>query len=319
MANFAGGTGTKEDPYLISNREELNMVREYLSDYFKQINDIDLDGEPWLPIGFIEGSPSENFIGGYDGGGYSITNMENDYSNEGVDGGGLFYQIADGAVIKNIIFKNIRLRSYGDSIGIIASVSSGNILPQIKNISAENIEVRSDNYIAGGLIGIAWSGNFEQCHISFGEIEGSIVGGIAGQVWGWGEEDEKVSLCSSKGNITGSEYAGGIIGEGSAIINDCFSKAIVSAPWSGGLCSGYEGQSIKNSYFAGVLNQGATEVAPIALDLGAASNFIIDCYYDEEKIGVAKENLILNGANSKTTEEMKQIETFENWDIGEVK
>ena len=39
---FDGGTGTVDDPYLISTPEQLNMVRGNLSGYYKLVNDIDL-------------------------------------------------------------------------------------------------------------------------------------------------------------------------------------------------------------------------------------------------------------------------------------
>ena len=42
-AQFSGkGSGTEKDPYLVSNAEELFEVRNNLSAYYKQIDDIDL-------------------------------------------------------------------------------------------------------------------------------------------------------------------------------------------------------------------------------------------------------------------------------------
>lgn len=59
---FAGGSGTSGDPWLISTPEHLNNVRNYLEEehkdkHFEQINTISLDvypwneGNGWLPIG----------------------------------------------------------------------------------------------------------------------------------------------------------------------------------------------------------------------------------------------------------------------------
>ena len=61
---FAGGTGTAEDPYLVSTKEHLNNVRFYLSAHFKMINDIEFadadfaeggmfynGGDGWEPLG----------------------------------------------------------------------------------------------------------------------------------------------------------------------------------------------------------------------------------------------------------------------------
>ena len=59
--NYAGGSGTKNDPYLISNDKELaklardvnngNTSQAFLGKYFKLTADIDLSGGIWMPIG----------------------------------------------------------------------------------------------------------------------------------------------------------------------------------------------------------------------------------------------------------------------------
>jgi len=72
---FAGGTGTKADPYLIESPEQLDGVRQNLDKHFGQITDIDLSGyssgEGWHPIGDEENP----FTGTFDGDGYKITNL----------------------------------------------------------------------------------------------------------------------------------------------------------------------------------------------------------------------------------------------------
>ena len=88
--SFGGGTGTQEDPWLITSQEDLIALAEFLNSgnaeqfdadaagvgnchgyYFKQTADIDLTGITWEPIGY---SGSCYFAGNYDGGGHSITN-----------------------------------------------------------------------------------------------------------------------------------------------------------------------------------------------------------------------------------------------------
>ena len=39
---FAGGSGTQQDPYLVATADQLNNVRKYLDQHFKQIAHIDL-------------------------------------------------------------------------------------------------------------------------------------------------------------------------------------------------------------------------------------------------------------------------------------
>ena len=51
-AEFAGGDGTKENPYCVSTAEQLNAVRNNLDAYYVQTKDIDLVGfKNWVPIG----------------------------------------------------------------------------------------------------------------------------------------------------------------------------------------------------------------------------------------------------------------------------
>lgn len=40
-APFAGGTGSREDPFLISTPQQFDHIREYRSQCFRLINDLD--------------------------------------------------------------------------------------------------------------------------------------------------------------------------------------------------------------------------------------------------------------------------------------
>ena len=86
---FAGGTGTLEDPYLIQTAEQLNAVRKGPKNHYKLIADIDLSKwGNWIPIG---GTDSYGFHGGgwdkadkgahafqgsFDGNGHVISGMQ---------------------------------------------------------------------------------------------------------------------------------------------------------------------------------------------------------------------------------------------------
>lgn len=69
---FSGGTGTKDNPFLIKTVQDLINVRnkniENPKYYYKQVADIDLSGAEWLPIG----GQGKAFCGTYNGGGYTI-------------------------------------------------------------------------------------------------------------------------------------------------------------------------------------------------------------------------------------------------------
>ncbi|MEY3407649.1 MAG: hypothetical protein RL038_710, partial [Actinomycetota bacterium] len=68
---FAGGTGTATDPYLVSNAEQLNMLRCVNNKHFALTDDIDLAGIDWLPIYGTSGS----WQGALDGRGHEIKNL----------------------------------------------------------------------------------------------------------------------------------------------------------------------------------------------------------------------------------------------------
>ena len=75
MAEYAGGSGSVEDPYLVVHADQLYNVRNHLDKHFRQIANLDLSGyrsgSGWAPIG----TSTDRFIGTYDGDGHIIDNL----------------------------------------------------------------------------------------------------------------------------------------------------------------------------------------------------------------------------------------------------
>lgn len=67
---FSGGSGTPDDPYLISNAVQFNMVKNDLNACYQLISDITVTGVH-SPIG----TEKKPFNGTFDGNGYSISNL----------------------------------------------------------------------------------------------------------------------------------------------------------------------------------------------------------------------------------------------------
>ena len=74
------GSGTQEDPYLISTAADLQKLSasvnggiSYAGCYFEQTADIDMSGIAFTPIGIYDSG--KYFYGVYDGGGYSISSL----------------------------------------------------------------------------------------------------------------------------------------------------------------------------------------------------------------------------------------------------
>lgn len=87
-SGFAGGNGTKEDPWQIADAAQLNLVRENLAGNYVLMADIDLAGiENWEPIGAFHSlsdapedaevpHPDYAFTGTFDGAGHTISNLK---------------------------------------------------------------------------------------------------------------------------------------------------------------------------------------------------------------------------------------------------
>lgn len=93
--SYAGGKGTKEDPYLISSDLELAKLAKDVNtgsskvmksgEYFKLTKDIDLKHGIWTPIGSTKctkGNSDRYFSGIFDGDGHTIRNMHIEWDNE---------------------------------------------------------------------------------------------------------------------------------------------------------------------------------------------------------------------------------------------
>lgn len=169
---FSGkGSGTEKDPYLVSNADELFEVRNELSAYYKQVDDIDLtafiqEDNPklgWSPIG----TTALPFTGTYDGGNKTITGL---YINrETNDNIGLFGVVLE-AYIKNlsVVHPNIIGKDY---VGVIVGlwyynlVASGLQQGSMDNIVVIGGKLSGNNYCAsliGGIMaygGITWKNN----------------------------------------------------------------------------------------------------------------------------------------------------------------
>ena len=195
--SYAGGKGTKEDPYLISSDLELAKLANDVNtgssmvmksgEYFKLTKDIDLKHGIWTPIGStkcIKKDPDRYFAGIFDGDGHTIKNMHIEWDNEtGKEASwGLFTRLygnpkndknpklEEYATVTNLVIENAlveKKKGYipqGTSVIKIGMVASD--LTQFAEIS--NIIIRNSKITDNGEK-YAYKGNFR-------------VGGIVGYV-----------------------------------------------------------------------------------------------------------------------------------------
>lgn len=225
MPTYSGGSGTAEDPWLISSVADLQLLANTINDgkaagfdadaaaggkgvagnyygyYFKQTADLDLSSMNWDPIGYSGGC---YFAGHYDGDGHTISNAKSTGKNddEGFATAGIFGWLAFGSV-KNLTVKNADFFAEGNKNMSYA----GGVLAVAYNCTVENCSVynskiesrrapnENSNY-AGGITGIASDSSFEKCASVKNTIRhGSFGGGFIGSLDKKMGEDSEFTNC----------------------------------------------------------------------------------------------------------------------------
>ncbi len=219
-AQFGGGTGTPEDPYLILTANQLDSLRYYPQDCFRQIADIDLNqypyntGNGWVPLCSI----TDPFTGVYDGNGLRILNLQ-------ISGGqnikGLFLKLQD-AEVRNLELEGVQIED-GSTLGVVSGVAEGSLITGCR--------------VSGSLSGY------------------DILGGIAGDV-----SDCEISACEVDLYLLGHEAGGGIAGwVVSSQITGCtvhFSYAYMYAGFGGIVGYAFSYTDIENCQVSGEMRGG---------------------------------------------------------------
>ena len=213
MPAYSGGSGTQDDPWLISSVKDLQLLANTINDgkaagfdanaaaggkgvagnyygyYFKQKTDLDLSSiENWDPIGYSGGC---YFAGHYDGDGHTITGAKstgkvderdkNDADSYGCATAGIFGWVAFGSV-ENLHVKNANFLAIGQNnysyVGGIAGVCYGS---SIENCSVVNSSLESkrnnNNNCAGSIVGYSTGGTFEKCAAENNQVKTMAYGG----------------------------------------------------------------------------------------------------------------------------------------------
>lgn len=169
---FAGGTGTAEDPFQISDAEQFNNIRHNLSADYILVNDIDLSiYSNWNAIGTYE----NRFCGTFDGDNHSITGLtisntaiDSNYSEGSAEFASLFGYCGKGAVkavIKNTKLEDISITITNKDNTINIGVISINGNHTVENCSVNgSIDIRDcyDIYV-GGITYIGTGNEIQSC------------------------------------------------------------------------------------------------------------------------------------------------------------
>ena len=223
------GSGTAEDPYLISDLDELKWFRDavnggetYAGKYVELTADIDLSSvTDWEPIGTFDGINSSNpsgearlFDGIFDGGNHTISNL----TATGDNCQALFGYAHN---VKNLKIVNATITGKNHVAAVVAVGKTNN-----PNGTVENCHVSGDIQITGetnvgGILGNGYTiikdcsvkgedGSFVKGVYAASDYEGDNVGGIVGH---FSDGNILMSGCEVENiTVSGTRKVGGLIG-----------------------------------------------------------------------------------------------------------
>ncbi len=332
------GGGTVEDPYVISDANELGTLWYRPSAHYVLGNDIDLAGISWIaPV-----VPS--FSGVFDGNDHTLRNV--DVNMPDGDYVGLLGYLGTNGQIKNLRMENVSIlgRHYvGGLVGYNEFGTISNCYPTgscsgdsgVGGLVGSNVGTISDCYATvnvpmgdygsgiGGLVGYN-GGAISNCY-STGFVNGSSgVGGLVGENY-YGA----ISNCYSTGDVNGVGDVGGLVGNNGdcgavpggegAVISNCYSTGSVSGGSGVGGLVGLNEDTISNCYSAGSVSGNDAVGGLVGAHCGEppfGHGGEYSCFWDTQTSGLSTSA----GGTPKTTAEMKTQSTFTSagWDfIGE--
>ena len=190
-AQYGGGTGEPNNPYLIYTAEQMNEIGADPNEWdkhFKLMADIHLGRYPGTDFNIIGESSSNAFSGVFDGNNKKISN---------------FTYISERAT----------------SIGIFGYVVGG----RIKDLGLINSNVDIDRGdFHGCLVGKLEGGAITNCYLENGNITGrDYVGGLVGCTDGDRDSTGTITNCHVTGFVSGDSDVGGLVGSTGCAIDNC--------------------------------------------------------------------------------------------------
>ncbi len=204
--DYIDGQWTEYTP--ITTAAELQAINDDLSGNYVLMNDIDLDGVTWTPIGTIY----DVFTGKFSGNGHVIENItisSGDYVGLFVDNRGL---------IMNVGIESGSIS--GKYAGGICVENGGTIFG-----CYNNADITGSGQYAGGICQYNY-GTIDNC-LNSGSVNNAAVAGLntnyAGGIAGYSDSSSTISNCINVGSVNAEDEANAIVGydntNGSGITN----------------------------------------------------------------------------------------------------
>lgn len=349
MANglFGGGDGTELNPYLVEDAHDFNAIRNFPTSHFKQSAIIDMSpySNIWEAIGDID-----YFSGSYDGNNLDIINFRCVSENTAS-----LFSYTENATFKNINVVNAYCES--EYVAAIL-VYETNGITTLENCHATGISKSiNSNWATCGLMGDSYAEILTVKNCSFkGEVL-SDKGAACGFVGDFGGDLAIFENCHVIADITGGEYGAHLFGfkfYGGVKLNKVYTIGKLSLTpgeynlaYVNGFIDYGDTIEINDCYVQLEIDQSVYNVITDTLNIHA---FCSDLYYSQmnncyvvvdslghlpiEIISYPDDSVIngvyydktLNPLESvesalfigKSTTEMMQQVTFENWDFENV-
>lgn len=275
-AQFGGGTGDPNDPYLIADPNHLFALADdpnHYDKHFKLTSDLDLDpyvtGTPPFTTALIAGDQAGSnwayygtpFTGIFDGNGHKITNLTIDTGGAANRYLGLFGWIDSGAIITDLGLENASVAGADRSaqIGLLCGVNGEGMITNCYATGSVTAGDFSNNL--GGLCGRNLGGTISHCYAT-ATVAGGYHSLFLGGLCGHNKPSAVIADCYATGNVSAgdnSESLGGLCGRNEeGTITDCYATGNVTtanfdSEFLGGLCGMNAQGTITNSYAAGAI------------------------------------------------------------------
>lgn len=220
--NTLKGEGTALNPYQITCATDFIQINDNPAAYYQIVNDIDFGGAAFTSL-------KQPFTGKLDGGNYVLSNLF-------LNGGGLFAEVVDTAVIKNVQISSpvMALHENVTYAGIVANMMRGGF-------------AEGESNETGSLQGL--SATLSNVHISSPIIVGNNFAGCCGGLVGEASLFVDMSVCSVTNAdfvLSGAEFVGGLVGQmitSSSVQMATFTGTIEAGHTVGGIAASVDGDS----------------------------------------------------------------------------
>ncbi len=251
VKQFASGTGTEADPYLISSAAELDLLAtdvaagvNYEGKFFKLTTNIDWAGKEWVQIG----KTSTNcFSGSFDGDGHVVYNFEIFGNNVG------FFGVIVNATVKNLGVDYASIETQSRYAGAICGLAKNSTISGCyagKEVSVSNDFVTDKSAHIGGIAGsvldktvmtgCAFNGKVVCQYVQ----DTAFIGGVVGVIG----SGSKVIACINNGSVSADTEStvngkvssvGGVAGcigasSGTGALENCINTGAVSGKYNVG-------------------------------------------------------------------------------------